>query len=68
MSNEIYNHDEREHYRDAIMNEIKSAFKDLANLDLLQKCLHSSIHNANESVNAVVDMPSKNIICSNNFW
>ncbi|MBP1527417.1 MAG: hypothetical protein H9Q66_05815, partial [Spiroplasma ixodetis] len=53
-SNEDYNHDQHEHYPDAIIHEIKPIFKDLADPELLKKCLHNSTQNANESVNSVI--------------
>ena len=38
----------------AICAEIKPIYRDLANPDLLQKCLHGQTQNANESLNMVI--------------
>lgn len=38
----------------AICAEIKPIYRDLANTDLLQKCLHGKTQNANESLNMVI--------------
>ncbi|XKL59926.1 hypothetical protein PGB90_000942 [Kerria lacca] len=53
-SNEVYQHDKHGHYPDTIMDEMKQIFKDLANVDLLQKCLHKATQNANECVNSII--------------
>lgn len=38
----------------AVMDVVKPVFKDLANTQLLQKCLEGYTQNANESVNSVI--------------
>lgn len=49
-----YDHEKHHHLPEAIMNELKDIFKDLANVDLLKKCMHSNTQNLNESVNNVI--------------
>lgn len=54
VSGGAYNHDEHDHYCSAIMLAMKPIFSDLSNSGLLQKCLHSSTQNPNESVNSII--------------
>lgn len=53
-NNESYDHDNHTHYSSVVMTKIKPIFKDLANPDLLRKCLHGGTQNASESLNSVI--------------
>jgi hypothetical protein len=38
----------------AVMDAIKTVFRDLAGVDPLKKCFHGKVHNLNERVNSVI--------------
>lgn len=52
--NKLYKHSEHFHLPASIMSEIKPIFRDLAQPDLLKKCLHGQTQNLNESYNNVL--------------
>lgn len=49
-----YDHTKHTHVPLPIMEVIKPVFRDLANPELLRKCLHGKTQNPNESVNSVI--------------
>lgn len=51
---EQYDHLEHMHIPEVIMSKIKPIFQDLADPNLLKKCLHGKSQNPNESINAVI--------------
>jgi hypothetical protein len=54
LLNEEYDHAQHFHLPKIIMAEIKPIFRDLANVELLKKCLRGKSQNPNESVNNVI--------------
>lgn len=54
LNNEKYDHNQHTHLPQAVMDEIKPIFKDLAHPDLLRKCLHGGTQNPSESLNSVI--------------
>lgn len=53
-NDESYDHDKHLHLPQAIMEDIKPIFRDLAAPDLLKRCLHGGTQNPNESLNSVI--------------
>lgn len=61
---EQYDHKNHTHFPKVIMEEIKQIFKDLANPDLLRKCLHGGTQNPSESLNSMIfsRIPKSNFV------